>query len=56
VCGLVDDDPLDPEPPAVPEASAERQAVIPDEAIWLILKIATVVFILIALVLVAESF
>ena len=38
---------------AVP--AAVPQGLVPDQAIWLILKVATVVFVLIALILVAES-
>jgi hypothetical protein len=38
-----------------PAAERTRGAMVPDEAIWLCLKVATVVFVLIALILVAES-
>jgi|SRR3954451_12541722 hypothetical protein len=50
--GLVD---LDQFPPARAASRPRAPERVPDEAIWLILKVATVVFVLIALILVAES-
>jgi hypothetical protein len=50
---LIDKDPFSP-PPSKAPAAPERMTV-PDEAIWLCLKVASVVFVLIALILVAES-
>jgi hypothetical protein len=52
--GLIDLDPFPP-PAASNGHHAPEKAMVPDEAIWLILKVATVVFVLIALILVAES-
>ena len=50
---LIDVDPL--APPPVAERPDPARAMVPDEAIWLSLKVATVAFVLIALILVAES-
>jgi hypothetical protein len=52
--GLIDVDPL-AQPPARSEPRPPERAMVPDEAIWLSLKVATVAFVLIALILVAES-
>jgi hypothetical protein len=52
--GLIDVDPLAPAPAPV-EPRPQERTMVPDEAIWLSLKVATVAFVLIALILVAES-
>jgi hypothetical protein len=51
--GLTDMDPF--APPPVPDRRPTERTMVPDEAIWLSLKVATVAFVLIALILVAES-
>jgi hypothetical protein len=53
--GLIDVDPLAPPPPPAGLRRDPERTMVPDESIWLILKVATVVFVLIALILVAES-
>jgi hypothetical protein len=50
---LTDHDPL--APPPVHEPRPPERVMVPDEAIWLSLKVASVAFVLIALILVAES-
>jgi hypothetical protein len=53
--GLIDADPFAAPRPARGHRRTPERATVPDEAIWLSLKVATVVFVLIALILVAES-